>query len=313
MMQKSPHNEINYWKNKDIDYHIWDETIGKSYNGYIYGYSWYLDNVSEKWDALILGEYDAIMPLPIKKKLGLKVIDNPLLAEQLGIFSPNLLKPRTIQSFIDILNKSFSIINLHFNKYINLDTEHFSNHIEYNAIYELDLVPGKNIIFGMYKKELRHKLDLALRKKPMIINGITPNEFINFLFKKERPLSNKEIPNEHLARVRILLSQIFRFGKGEAYAAYNHMNELCAVSLFVRSNNKVTIPIIACDQSAFENHIIELLIHSFIFKNTGINMTMSFENEEQSPFTNIYKEFGAETKRYTIYKKNKLPWPLSRW
>ncbi len=77
---------IKYLKHKDIDKNKWDECINEAPNGLIYGMSWYLDRVCPGWDALVSDDYEAVMPLPWKQKMGLKYVYHPLFAQQLGVF-----------------------------------------------------------------------------------------------------------------------------------------------------------------------------------------------------------------------------------
>ena len=50
----------------------WDTFIRSSQQRIIYGLSWYLDTVSEDWNALVWPakeNYQIVMPLPVKKKM----------------------------------------------------------------------------------------------------------------------------------------------------------------------------------------------------------------------------------------------------
>ena len=40
-------------------------------NGLIYAYSFYLDTMAKHWDAFILNDYEAVMPLTWNKKYGI--------------------------------------------------------------------------------------------------------------------------------------------------------------------------------------------------------------------------------------------------
>jgi len=61
---------IQYLTNHEIDKVKWDECINSASNGLIYAYSFYLDHMSKHWDALVLGDYNAVMPLTWNKKYG---------------------------------------------------------------------------------------------------------------------------------------------------------------------------------------------------------------------------------------------------
>jgi hypothetical protein len=81
-------NTLIFHKNKTIDRKKWDDCIANSHNSLLYAYAWYLDIVAENWDAIVLGDYDAVMPLPYNRKLfGLKQVYQPFFAQQLGVFS----------------------------------------------------------------------------------------------------------------------------------------------------------------------------------------------------------------------------------
>ena len=58
----------SFLKHDKIDKVKWDNCISRSVNGHIYARSWYLNIVSPDWDALIEGDYEAVMPLTWKRK-----------------------------------------------------------------------------------------------------------------------------------------------------------------------------------------------------------------------------------------------------
>ena len=56
---------------EQIDRKKWDTCIHFAVNGLPYAYTWYLDAVSEYWDGLVYGDYEAVMPLTWNKKHGI--------------------------------------------------------------------------------------------------------------------------------------------------------------------------------------------------------------------------------------------------
>ena len=60
--------KIQYLTHYQIDKAKWDDCIGKADNGLIYAYSFYLDQMSKNWDALVLNDYAAVMPLTWNRK-----------------------------------------------------------------------------------------------------------------------------------------------------------------------------------------------------------------------------------------------------
>ena len=93
----------------NIDFEQWDMCISSAVNSEIYAYSWFLDCVSPQWSALILNDYEAVMPLPIKSKYGIRYIVQPPFCQKLGIFSPQTISEEMGKKFSKHLIKYSSI------------------------------------------------------------------------------------------------------------------------------------------------------------------------------------------------------------
>ena len=52
----------------------WDACIEKAPNGMVYAFSYYLNSMAKNWDALVLNDYDAVMPLTWNKKYGMQYL-----------------------------------------------------------------------------------------------------------------------------------------------------------------------------------------------------------------------------------------------
>ena len=81
--------EIRFLRRDQIEAAHWDACVDASPDARVYALSWYLDLVAPDWNALVLGDYEAVFPLPTNRKLlGLPQVYAPLLCQQLGPFSP---------------------------------------------------------------------------------------------------------------------------------------------------------------------------------------------------------------------------------
>ena len=130
---------IRLIKNKDIDRINWDRLISTKGKGRMYPLSGYLDTVSKDWNALVYGDYEVVMPLPIRRKwFGLTQHDIPLFVQQLGIVglkdSGEELRNEFIIAASKLYRKFIHSFN-HENGLIELDG--FES--IYRTNYELDL------------------------------------------------------------------------------------------------------------------------------------------------------------------------------
>ena len=106
---------IQYLQRHQVDTTKWDHCMDNSSNGLIYGYSFYLDHMSKNWDALVMGDYEAVMPLTWNKKYGIHYLYQPFFAAQLGIFGTGL-SPITIRSFLAAIPAKFKYWDFYLNE-----------------------------------------------------------------------------------------------------------------------------------------------------------------------------------------------------
>lgn len=98
----------------------------------------FLDITSNKqWELLVYNNYEAVMPVPFVVKFGLKIVHNPMLCQQLGIFSlKDSVEINT--EFLSYLQRNYLIKIYPFNdsNHFNSDLKKKKNYIIYPNSYE---------------------------------------------------------------------------------------------------------------------------------------------------------------------------------
>src|SRR4030095_1525417 len=107
-------NQIQYLSHKEIDKTKWDACIEQAANGLIYPYSFYLDAMSKHWDAIVLNNYEAVMPLTWNRKYSFYYLYQPAFTASLGVFGKNLNK-KLIDDFIKSIPSKFKLIEISLN------------------------------------------------------------------------------------------------------------------------------------------------------------------------------------------------------
>ncbi|MBB6369801.1 hypothetical protein [Chryseobacterium shigense] len=83
----------------------------------------FLDATTDKqWDVLIYNDYEAVMPVPFILKKGIKIVQNPLICQQLGVFSVKDDK-KINEKFLHFLQKNYLIRAYHFNETNGFDSK----------------------------------------------------------------------------------------------------------------------------------------------------------------------------------------------
>jgi Acetyltransferase (GNAT) domain len=108
--------EIQYIPYKEIDKNKWDACIMNATNSLIYVQSFYLDNCSNHtWDALVLGNYETVMPITHRKKYGITYLYQPYFLQQAGIFSAKKIDAQIVHLFFSEIQSRFKFAEINLN------------------------------------------------------------------------------------------------------------------------------------------------------------------------------------------------------
>ena len=176
-------SEIKYCTYDKIDIEKWNTSINKSINGIVYAYSWYLDIVSPNWDALIMGDYEAVMPITYYKKLGSNFFAQPLYTQQLGIFSTKKLSSDIIDKFISAIPKKYKYININLNKFNAYNSKTYN--IDKKITYEIELIQPYTKLYNNYSTNTKRNLKKAAKYGLEISKTITPNNLQYLYHQRE--------------------------------------------------------------------------------------------------------------------------------
>ncbi|UOE39937.1 hypothetical protein MTP09_08350 [Chryseobacterium suipulveris] len=129
---------IKKLKYSEIDFVKYGKCIDQSVQKNFYAQREILDEVCESWELLVSGDYDFVMPVPIKKKFGFHFVLMPLFCQQLGIFGKET-DEKMEGLFVDFLKKNYKIVNYYFNfqNKISSNFKHKKNYFIETTEYKL--------------------------------------------------------------------------------------------------------------------------------------------------------------------------------
>jgi hypothetical protein len=96
-----------------IDRDKWNSCIQSASNGLIYSHATYLDHMADNWSGLVMNDYAAVMPVPWRKKWGVRYMYVPAFMQQLGI--TGTLTDEVATTAIKRITREFLYGDLHFN------------------------------------------------------------------------------------------------------------------------------------------------------------------------------------------------------
>ena len=296
--------QINIIPAHNIDKLKWDDCVRNSSNALIYATTDYLDNMTDNWHGIVVNDYDCVMPVPWRKKLGIRYSYDVPFIQQLGWFSKdqsineNLLLNAFFQ-FVKYGDYAFNFSNKlpvenkltqHHNYILDLSLPYenlekkfnpdvrtyrrnaLKYHFSYTACHIMEPV---NLHIGLYQSQLKHITGEDYRK----FKSLT-----TVLDKNAKAFARKVISNSGE-----LLSAVLVFK--DSRRLYNIMNSTTASGKKMDANYFLLTEL----WKEFEHE----------------KLLFDFEGSDVPGIQKFYKKFGPQHQPYSKMYFNKLSFPLS--
>lgn len=286
-----------------IDTVRWDQLISSASNGRVYAHSWYLDRISEEWQALIWEDYEYVMPLPVRKKWGFNILVQPCYCQQLGIFPP---PPEHISNkFLQTVREHFRYIR------ISLNSQNFqwpSEHLREMKNYILYLEFPYTGLYSGYSSHTQRHIRRSEKNSLTFTDGIALQEYLDFKIANQ----SKEIYGKCLPQFRKLASYILLEGKGSLMGVYNRNNELCAAAFFVFDHKRIVYLNGVSSKVGRELGAMYFLMDHVIRMFAGHPRYLDMEGSMIPGIARFFEGFGTHPEQYIHWIDKRLPPPF-KW
>lgn len=297
---------LRYIEHSDIDAEKWNRCIDEAANSRIYAFTWQLDRATPVWDALVLGDYEFVMPLPIRKKPGIKYLYQPLYSQQMGIYP--VPKQEISDLFYRYLATHFRYAEIQLNSG-NLPGKGLEHTIFLaRKNYLLPLGNDYKSIASFFSNNTRRNIAKAKKNGLSMVEGIRLEPYLEF--------KTKNLPDGVSKSDLLPLKNIIAYGQykglGKIYGVYTSGNQLCAAVYFCHWKDRVIYFNAASNDEGKNLGGMYFLVNQFIEQNAGKNLTLDFEGSMIPGVARFYKGFGATPETYFQLKINRLPLPF-KW
>ena len=298
----------------------WDLFIQHSEQRVVYGYSWYLDIVCKDWNALVLysgGDFQVVMPLPIRRKFGVKILQQPLFCQYLGLFSRFELTIETAEAFLKSLCQHFSYISSYsFHpenfQFISPTSDRFPKlKIHEKHTHWLCLNSTFETIQAGYS--LRRKFNL--KKSEAFGWAVLNSQHIEPLVNLFRNNHASKIHGGVDERAYVLLSQLFEklLENKCAELRYGTIDgEIHAGCLFVQEGKMGIYLFNSADDIGRKGNARTYMINKYFKDNAGNTDCFDFESPEITSIASFYEQFGANKIPFISIQKNDLRFPVKQ-
>jgi hypothetical protein len=293
---------IKYLKHSEIDKVRWDECIANSANRMVYGLSWYLDIVSPKWDALILDDYKAVMPLTWKKKFGFYYLVQPAFCQQLGVFGDDDTTS-DITRFISRIPGKYLSIRVHLNEKNKVIIKGINTYTRVN--YTLSLNRPYEDLFSNYSKI--HKKNIKTgRNRNITINNSSDLKKL-YMFFLENHKHKFTLNKFNYTLLKSILSSLKNPEDYRLYLASSNDLKVVAAVFLIKSFERWILMLTPSTQYGRENRAIYLIINKFIEEHAGQEEILDFEGSNIKGVAEFFEGFGSMASSYKFIKYRRIP------
>lgn len=299
---------ISFLKHNEIDKRKWDGCISNSSNCLIYVRSFYLDNISPSWNALVLNDYESVMPLTWRKKYLISYLYQPSFLQQGGVFSSEPITKEIVKEFLKLAVAHYRYID------ITLNYENSAEEIN-NSI----ITKRNNYILRLHENAFEE-----VAKRDGFKQALTNADKQNLQYGKSSDFVAAIKLYKHLygERMPSIINDDYK-NFGEICRAYNNSenliirtihsnNELTALVLLLKDNNRVYNLISCITEQGKRQNANYFLYYNLIKEFSGTNLTLDLEGSDIPGVEFFYKRITDNNQPYQAIKINNLPFGLKK-
>ncbi len=280
--------EIRYIQNSDIDRRKWDSCVHYANNGNVFGYRWFLNNISKDWDGLVEGDYTSVMPLFRQKTQFLKrnFLYTPDLIRHAGLYSTSVLSTHRLHLFLKAIPAKYKTINLRLNEQNYLPEAPPGFQCCEKQNYQLMLHADYTTLSANYSPALKEKIQQAKKMQFIPSANIRPEKIAAFIREFGPKRKNQEACFH--ASQRIMYNVLHR-GIGFASALLDADKKIVATAFLIYSHSRILNLISAATPEGKRNGALALLYDLIVQTHAGRPLLLDFNTGEKWP-----EGFGGE-------------------
>jgi hypothetical protein len=294
--------QIDIISSDKIDHKKWNACIAESKNPLIYACSFYLDYMATNWDGIIINDYEAVMPVPWRKKFGIRYTYTVPFIQQLGIFSSSKEKYKELFLQQLFIFSKYGDYNFNYSNLIN--TTGRTN-------FTIDLSSSYNDIAKAYKTDLVNNLRKAIKEDLVYKKGTDYKKAIAF-YKEIYASRFAKTTEEDYNRFENLCTHLSQTDHVIVRSVVNSADELLAIALFLNDGHRIYNMMNTTLDKGRKTEANHFLFDQVLEEFAGSKLIFDFEGSDIPGVKSFYKKFGAIDQPYYSLHFNKLS-PLIRW
>lgn len=288
---------IRFCRHDEIDRMRWDACIEASPAATLFASYDFLSVANPDWAALVEDDYVAVMPLPWRRKFGMKYVYNPFYFSRLGLFSAKPITCEIVTEFLQAVPKSFVSMDISLNESIPDEASIPKGYLKVS--HRLDLNQPYEVICKGYGNNHKRNIKAARAFEPVIDESITSEEVIA-LYRSSRRGSGKSVRMQDVDYAIFLkVCEIAKErGLADVWGVRDSDGALLAGAVFLRDHDRVWFWASGRDEERADRKSMFFLMDEYIQKHAQQPLLLDFNGSSTESVARFYAGFGSQ--RYTF-------------
>jgi len=308
--------EIQILPPSELDKAKWDHTVFESANGRFFAAYDYLQHMAPDWNGLVIGDYEAVLPLIYNTKYRIRYLAALPFVRQLGMIGrlpQQMQTAAATKAIFEIIHDFAKYGDICFNE-LNEDllggaglvgtTQALPN-------YELNLNKGLSILTGGYQKSLQGKLRRLQKEAALQWLAADPHEVIG-AYQQMLSVKTELDLKADFKKLHHLVEQPFGKAHFSAYQVRKKSSHhpVLLQGIYGKDKHRVYKFMTVISPEGRKEQAGIFALNELIARYVSRDYKLDFMGSGLPGVRSFIESFGALNKPYFLYHFNHLPWPL---
>ena len=289
---------IRLIERKDISEEKWAAcVVSHPSTASVFAQTWYLDACASPWDALVCGDYEAVLPLFHRRKYGIRYVYPPFFVAQIGILG-DLSHAPAVSEWLRDIPRCYRYVELIFNAENPIASDLRLPQKQHQT-FLLNLNSPYALLREAYHQNHRRNLKKAEECQLQVVRSVEDREVVQMFrnqWGSDKRVGFREADYERLLWLLPLLRQ---HNALETWGVTDAQGNICAAAFFPYMYGRYTFLFSGRAAASQQNRAMFFLIDSFVRQHAGQECLLDFNGSNNPQIAQFYHGFGAESQVYT--------------
>ena len=290
--------QITILPSHKIDAIKWDNCVAAATHNNIFMYSWALNALCDNWDGLIINDYEAVLPLPWRKKWLLTYMHHvPLLAKISLMVKAKIVVPaQTIAT--SLRNRfwfiNFDIDNLYFEKWM----------VKKRCNYYLPLMATYEKLYANFTKECQKNIKKSITRGCALVQAPSIEKVVEIYDLAYGNFHEKQT-NRDYTKIINFAKYALDNGKASIWEVQNEADKKTLLAaILLQDKGRIYYWLAAPTATGRQCRASYFFINEIIKMNANSDKILDFEGSDIKDVAHFYQQFAPKTEWYYQIKKS---------